>query len=198
MAAAAGPRRSRLKAISLLTGPAYLWLALTVFLPLSVMLYFSFLSDVPFGTRVAELTTENYAAFFEKAFYRTLMLRSFRLGAEVTFFCFLFGFPCAYVLAKTVKGRWREALFLLVILPFWSNALVRIFSWTMVLRGNGVLERFVGATRWCASSPGPWCCAATACWSASSTGWCPITGRSTSCSPTRPSCSDWCTPTSPT
>jgi spermidine/putrescine transport system permease protein len=152
MAAAAGPRRSRLKAISLLTGPAYLWLALTVFLPLSVMLYFSFLSDVPFGTRVAELTTENYAAFFEKAFYRTLMLRSFRLGAEVTFFCFLFGFPCAYVLAKTVKGRWREALFLLVILPFWSNALVRIFSWTMVLRGNGVLERFVN---WLVPDYGP-------------------------------------------
>jgi spermidine/putrescine transport system permease protein len=35
-----------------------------------------------------------------------------------------------------VKGSWREALFLLVILPFWSNALVRTFSWTMVLRGE--------------------------------------------------------------
>ena len=135
--------RERLKTIAILTGPAYFWLALTVFLPLSAMLYFSFLSDVPFGKRVAVLTLENYAAFFEKAFYRTLMLRSFRLGAEVTFYCFLFGFPCAYLLAKTVKGRWREALFLLVILPFWSNALVRIFSWTMVLRGNGVLERLV-------------------------------------------------------
>lgn len=152
VAVAAGPRRSRLRAIAALTGPAYLWLALTVFLPLSVMFYFSFLSDVPFGTRVAELTTENYAAFFEKAFYRTLMLRSFRLGAEVTFYCFLFGFPCAYVLAKTVKGRWREALFLLVILPFWSNGLVRIFSWTMVLRGNGVLERFVN---WLVPDYGP-------------------------------------------
>jgi len=144
-AATEAPRGApgRLKAIAGLTGPAYLWLALTVFLPLSAMLYFSFLSDVPFGKRVAVLTLENYAAFFEKAFYRTLMLRSFRLGAEVTFYCFLFGFPCAYLLAKTVKGRWREALFLLVILPFWSNALVRVFSWTMVLRGNGVLERLV-------------------------------------------------------
>ena len=85
----------RLRAIAGLTGPAYFWLALTVFLPLSAMLYFSFLSDVPFGKRVAVLTLENYAAFFEKEFYRTLMLRSFRLGAEVTFYCFLFGFPCA-------------------------------------------------------------------------------------------------------
>ncbi len=153
-AAAEAPRVSHrhLRAIAGLTGPAYFWLALTVFLPLSVMFYFSFLSDVPFGKRVAVLTLENYAAFFEKEFYRTLMLRSFRLGAEVTFYCFLFGFPCAYLLAKTIKGRWREALFLLVILPFWSNALVRIFSWTMVLRGNGVLERLVN---WLVPDYGP-------------------------------------------
>jgi ABC-type molybdate transport system permease subunit len=45
------------------------------------------------------------------------------------------------VLAKSIKGPTREALFLLVILPFWSNSLVRIFSWAIVLRGNGVLER---------------------------------------------------------
>jgi spermidine/putrescine transport system permease protein len=44
------------------------------------------------------------------------------------------------VLAKVIQGRTREALFLLVILPFWSNSLVRIFSWAIVLRGNGVLE----------------------------------------------------------
>lgn len=125
--------------------PAYLWLAVTVFLPLSAMVYFSFLSDTPIGGREAQWTLSNYSEFFDKAFYRTLMWRSFRLGAEVTLLCFLFGFPCAFVLAKFIKGRWREALFLLIILPFWSNALVRIFSWTMVLRGNGVLERSIQA-----------------------------------------------------
>ena len=140
---AAHRRRARLRSVMIMTAPAYLWLALTVFLPLSAMFYFSFLTDAPFGNKTVALTLENYGAFFEDAFYRKLMLRSFRLGAEVTFLCLLFGFPCAYVLAKVVKGRWREALFLLVILPFWSNALVRIFSWTMVLRGNGVLESLV-------------------------------------------------------
>ncbi len=152
VAGAPGISRSRLTTIMVLTGPAYIWLVVTVLLPLSVMLYFSFLSDVPIGKRVAVLTIENYAAFFEKDFYRILMLRSFRLGAEVTFYCFLFGFPCAYVLAKVIKGRWREALFLLIILPFWSNALVRIFSWTMVLRGNGILER---AVNWLIPDFGP-------------------------------------------
>lgn len=133
------------RALPTLLAPTYLWLAITVFLPLSAMVYFSFLSDTPIGGREAVWTLSNYSEFFDKAFYRTLMWRSFRLGAEVTLLCFLFGFPCAYVLAKLIKGRWREALFLLVILPFWSNALVRIFSWTMVLRGNGVLERTIQA-----------------------------------------------------
>jgi spermidine/putrescine transport system permease protein len=136
-------RRLPNRGATALLAPAYLWLAATIFVPLSAMLYFSFLSDAPIAGRSAYLTLENYADFFRKDFYQSLMLRSFRLGAEVTFFCFLFGFPCAFVLAKTIKGRWREALFLLIILPFWSNALVRVFSWTMVLRGNGVLERLV-------------------------------------------------------
>lgn len=131
------------RTLTAMVGPAYLWLAVTVFLPLSAMLYFSLLTEAPIGNRVPELTAQNYLDFFQKDFYQTLMLRSFRLGAEVTFWCLLLGFPCAYVLAKLIKGRWREALFLLIILPFWSNALVRVFSWTMVLRGNGVLERAV-------------------------------------------------------
>ncbi len=138
-------RHSQRRALSVLLGPAYLWLTVTIFLPLSAMLYFSFLTQTPMGSRVAEFTLEHYQAFVHKDFYQTLMLRSFRLGAEVTFYCLLLGFPCAWVLAKTVRGRWREALFLLIVLPFWSNALVRIFSWTMVLRGNGVLETAVNA-----------------------------------------------------
>jgi spermidine/putrescine transport system permease protein len=43
-------------------------------------------------------------------------------------------------LAKYVHGRWREAIFLLIILPFWSNGLVRVYSWTMVLREGGFLD----------------------------------------------------------
>ncbi|MEJ8570640.1 ABC transporter permease [Microbaculum marinum] len=135
--------RSSARAIAVLTGPAYLWLTVTVLLPLMAMLYFSFLTEAPIAGRVGELTLEQYRTFVERGFYTTLILRSLKLGVTVAFLCFLIGFPCAYILAKTVKGRWREALFLLVIIPFWSNALVRVFSWTMVLRGNGLLERAI-------------------------------------------------------
>ena len=123
-----------------LTAPTYLWLAFTVFLPLSAMFFFSFLTDAPFGNKEVFISLENYQAIWDKTFYQLLLFKSFRLGLEVTVLCFLIGFPCALILAKHVKGYWREAIFVLTILPFWSNALVRIFSWTMVLRGNGVIE----------------------------------------------------------
>ncbi|HXV23987.1 MAG TPA: ABC transporter permease [Alphaproteobacteria bacterium] len=126
-----------------LLGPAYLWLLLTIFLPLSAMLLFSFLSVAPFGGREAEFTFRHYAAFMDKEFYRTLTWRSLKLGLDVTFWCMVIGYPAALALARHVPGRWREALFLLIVLPFWSNALVRIFSWTMVLRGGGLIDQSV-------------------------------------------------------
>ncbi|MFO1170824.1 MAG: ABC transporter permease [Hyphomicrobiaceae bacterium] len=128
-------RQHQRQAVAFLTAPAYLWLALTVFLPLAAMLYFSFLTVAPIGNRVPELTLEHYTAFFTKEIYWYNAWRSFELGLYVTGICLLIGYPAAFFLAKRIRGRWREALFLLIILPFWSNALVRTFSWTMVLRG---------------------------------------------------------------
>ena len=132
-------------AIAGLTGPAYLWLTLTIFLPLSAMLYFSFLTTAPLGKRTPELTLENYQDFLAKDYLQALTWRSLEMGLQVTLLCMAIGFPTAYVLAKRIRGRWREALFLLVVLPFWSNALVRVFSWTIVLRPGGVLDGGVQA-----------------------------------------------------
>jgi spermidine/putrescine transport system permease protein len=134
--------RQRWSALGL-TAPAYLWLVVTVFLPLSAMFYFSFLTVAPFGGREAELTLKQYTNFFAKDFYLTLTWRSLELGLWVTVVCILVGYPAALVLAKTIRGRWREALLLLVVLPFWSNALVRVFSWTMVLRSDGLVDRLL-------------------------------------------------------
>jgi len=134
----------RLRALGLLA-PAYLWLTLAVFLPLSAMAFFSLLTDVPFGDREWAFTFRNYAEALSNPTYATLLWKSVRLAFWVTLWCLILGFPCAWVLARMLQGRTREALFLLVILPFWSNSLVRIFSWAIVLRGNGVLDQAVGA-----------------------------------------------------
>lgn len=145
MTAAAGGPGEKISAALPLLLPAYLWLLAAVFLPLSAMLFFSFLSDLPFAGRSWEVTIENYRTVLTQGLYTTLLARSLRLGAEVTFWCFVLGFPAAFALAKLVKGRSREAIFLLVILPFWSNGLVRVFSWAMVLREGGLIDTGLNA-----------------------------------------------------
>lgn len=134
----------RLRALGLLA-PAYLWLTVAVFLPLSAMAFFSLATDLPFGEREWSFTFQNYADALSNPTYATLLWKSVRLAFWVTLWSLILGFPCAWVLARMLTGRTREALFLLVILPFWSNSLVRIFSWAIVLRGNGVLDQAVGA-----------------------------------------------------
>ena len=120
--------------------PAYAWLALAVFLPLSAMAFFSLVETIPRAGEPWVPTLAHYRAFADGEVYRTLLLRSLRLGIEVTVICLVVGVPCAIALARAFAGRARETLFLLVILPFWSNALVRAFSWAIVLRGGGLLE----------------------------------------------------------
>ena len=119
-----------------LTAPAYIWLCVTVILPMIVMLYFSFLSTMPMGTAEPVLSLRQYATFFEKDFYRFLTWRSLLLGVHVTVLCVLIGYPAALILARIVKGRWREAILLLIVLPFWSNALIRTFAWNLPVIGR--------------------------------------------------------------
>lgn len=137
--------RSGLRSALPLLLPAYLWLAVAIFLPLSAMVFFSFMTELPFSGKPWSYTLANYLTFFSEGIYATLLFASLRLGLEVTLWCIVIGFPAAYVLAKVLKGRSREAIFLLVILPFWSNGLVRIFSWAMVLREGGILDSALNA-----------------------------------------------------
>src|SRR5262245_25555943 len=97
----------RAGAIAALTGPAYLWLAATVFLPLSAMLYFSFLTVPPIGGREAQYTLQHYLAFFQKEVYWFNAWRSFELGVTVTALCLIVGYPAALILAKHIRGRSR-------------------------------------------------------------------------------------------
>lgn len=129
----------RLRAILGLTGGTYIVLLVTVLLPLAAMLYFSFLTVTPIGGRTASFTLKHYTDIFTKPLYRVNGQRSLMLGFQVTLICFALGYPAALFLARHIKNRWREALLLLIVLPFWSNGLVRTFSWTMVLTDSGLV-----------------------------------------------------------
>ncbi len=124
--------------------PAYGWLLLAVFLPLGAMLVFSFLKTTPFGSsKPLIFTTQNYLAFVSRPYLWNVAWTSLSLGFWTTGICAAIGLPAALALARATRGRVRQTLFLLTILPFWTNGLVRVFSWTMLLREGGLLDDLV-------------------------------------------------------
>lgn len=138
--AAARPRARGGIALAGMLLPAYAWLTIAVFLPLLAMLGFSFLKAAPFGGRPLVLTLDNYLAFVRRPYLVDVAWTSLRLGFWTTGLCALIGLPAALALARATHGRVRAVLFLLIILPFWTNGLVRVFSWTMVLRDGGLID----------------------------------------------------------
>jgi spermidine/putrescine transport system permease protein len=142
--AAQGASRSGLRSALPLLAPAYLWLTVAIFLPLSAMVFFSFMTELPLSESRGRFTFGLCRLLLAEPLSDTAA----RVAAprpRVTLWCIVIGYPAAYVLAKVLKGRSREAIFLLVILPFWSNGLVRIFSWAMVLREGGILDTALNA-----------------------------------------------------
>ena len=126
-----------------LLAPAYGWLLVAVFLPLLAMLAFSFLTATPLGNKPLVFTINNYLAFVRRPYLVGVAWESLKLGLWTTGVCAALGLPAALALARATQGRLRQTLFLLIILPFWTNGLVRIFSWTMVLREGGIFDQIV-------------------------------------------------------
>ncbi|AYG62380.1 ABC transporter permease [Rhizobium jaguaris] len=120
--------------------PTYGWLTLAVFLPLLTMLVFSFMAATPMGKAPIVLTLKQYRAFIDQPYLLGIAFTSLLIGFWTTFACAVFGFLAAVALARSTFGKTREMLLILILLPFWTNGLVRIFSWTMVLRENGFLD----------------------------------------------------------
>ena len=139
--AAARPAPARATGTAALLLPAYGWLLLAVFLPLCAMLVFSFLKTTPFGGKAPLVwTIQNYLAFINRPYLVNVAWTSLKLGSWTTGLCAVIGLPAALALARATAGRVRQTVFLLTVLPFWTNGLVRVFSWTALLREGGILD----------------------------------------------------------
>ena len=139
MAGSANRRKNR---AGWLAAPMLIWSAVFVGAAILYIIALSFLKRNPEGSgAVLEFTLENYAKLFQpgyaKVFWRTLLL-----AAETTLLCVLIGYPFGLLLAR-VEGRMRTFLLLLVIVPFWTNALVRIYGWKILLMGTGVVNKLL-------------------------------------------------------
>ena len=118
--------------------PAAAWMALFFFVPLLLVLAISFAARGPYGGIEWTPTLENYALLGD-SLYLHVYGRSLILATLTTAVCLLAGFPLAYYIAR-LPVRWQGVWILLVIVPFWTNFLVRTYAWMFILRTEGLLN----------------------------------------------------------
>ncbi len=116
--------------------------AATLFLlfgvPLALVLAVSFAARGTYGGVEWALTFGNYTSIADFLYLR-IFWRSLWLAVLTTVICLVMGFPLAYVIARASK-RWQGVLLFLVIIPFWTNFLVRTYAWMFILRTEGLLN----------------------------------------------------------
>lgn len=123
----------------LLAAPMILWSLLFVGASILYIIALSFLTRNPADNGVTfQFTLENYAKLLQPGYARVFG-KTLALGLETTAICVAIGYPFGLLMARA-RGRWKHVLLLLVIVPFWTNALVRIYGWRILLMGNGVLN----------------------------------------------------------
>jgi spermidine/putrescine transport system permease protein len=123
--------------------PCALTLAFLFLLPQLLMFEASLGRRDAYGGIVREWSLGNYVRALEPI-YLVILLRSVGLALVTTVACLLVAWPVAYWLALRVTERWRSALLVLVILPFWTSFLVRMYAWVFALRSEGLVNLLLG------------------------------------------------------
>ena len=129
---------SRRQALTLLL-PCALTLVFLFLLPQVLMFETSLGRRDAYGGVVHEWSLANYLRA-TTPLYLVILLRSVVLAFVTTVLCLVVAWPMAYWLALRVSDRWRSALLVLVILPFWTSFLVRMYAWVFALRSEGLVN----------------------------------------------------------
>jgi putative spermidine/putrescine transport system permease protein len=131
-------RSSTLSAAGLV-GPATLYLAVGLLIPLAILFRYSLNQFVPGKFMVDALTVENYVKFFTDVYYTAVLTRTVRIALITTIICLAMGFPLAYVLART-RTRFKNVLIMLVVLPLFVGNAVRAAGWMVAFGNKGVIN----------------------------------------------------------
>ncbi len=118
----------------LLLLPAALWLFVFFIAPLFIVMAYSFLERGTYGGVVWNYTPENFQRVFDPLYFNTF-LRSFYIAAVTTLITLILGFPLASYIATRPAAR-RGTLLLALMIPFWTNFLIRTYAWLTLLRTN--------------------------------------------------------------
>src|SRR6266511_2786294 len=111
--------------------PAAVLLLVCFVYPLAILFVQSFRDPSP--------GLENYRQLAHSAVFRAVLTRTLTTSATVCLVCLLLGYPYAYMMSA-VSRRWRSAMLIVVLLPFWTSLMVRNFSWLVLLQDNGIVN----------------------------------------------------------
>lgn len=121
--------------------PLYAFTLLFVLGPLLYMLVLSFMTKGDSFNVQAIFTLKNYAKIFEPM-YISIFLDSIRLALISTVIITALGYPFGYFMAK-LSAVWKKRVMLMLMIPFWTSALIRLYGWIIILRANGTLDSFL-------------------------------------------------------
>jgi putrescine transport system permease protein len=134
----------------------YVWLLLFFFIPFIIVFKISFSESViaqppysPLIERVGDLAyaikinLNNYSYLFTDNLYYSAYLYSLKVALVSTVLCLLVGYPMAYAIARSSPTQ-RNLYLMLIILPFWTSFLLRVYAWIAMLKTDGVINNFFG------------------------------------------------------
>jgi spermidine/putrescine transport system permease protein len=129
----------------LITAPSFLWLVLLFVIPTLVVFAIVFKPSDPYGGIGSGWTLQTLYSLGNPN-YPAIIWRTVWLSLVTTALCMLFAVPTGYFMARADK-KWRNTLMMLVIIPFMTSFLVRIFAWKVLLHPDGLIKRslvFIG------------------------------------------------------
>ena len=130
----------------LLKLPLYLWTVLFVLAALGYVIGLSLQSRGELIGVSGQWTLDNYARLREPQYFQVLV-NSLRLAALTTLLCALIGYPFGYLMAR-LKPASRSIVTLLLVVPFWTKSLIRIYGWRILLIGNGPINTLLMHLGW--------------------------------------------------
>jgi putrescine transport system permease protein len=130
----------------------YLWLTVLFLIPFIIVFKISFsesrMAMPPYAPLIEwrdgvivgiKLYFSNYRFLFTDRLYASAYLYSIKVAAVSTLWCLLIGYPMAYAIARATAA-WKNLLLMLIILPFWTSFLLRVYAWIGLLKSNGVIN----------------------------------------------------------
>ena len=146
----------------LVSAPPLVYLLFFFAMPTLIMVLASFRTPGEFGglsplveDGKLDLNLDSYVRFFTESIYAQIFVKSVWYALLTTLFCLLLAYPLATLIARSPK-KYRDLLLLLVILPFWSNFLIRVYAWMIILGPNAAMARALnGVLAWFGHEPVP-------------------------------------------